>query len=544
VTQVRCSVEASGEGQARLALRFRGRGPRAADAMPGGTTADWVAGWMRATPPELDPESAGTTNDEIVVGIAPCFDLAAHSLPASPAARVDAAAAHDTGAAILDEVRRIDRALRAARSDAAHASDELSRLSRELEETNRGVVALCAELDERADELRRADRAKTRFLSNVSHELRTPLNSIQALAALLLDRLDGPLTDEQLKQVTFIHAAAGELRQTVDDLLDIAKIAAGRTEIQIESFDIATLFGALRGTLKPLLAGSAVSLHFEDASRLPPMVSDERKIAQILRNLVANALKFTEAGEVRVRAEAAPDAGSVRFEVADTGIGIAPEDRERIFEEFVQIANPLQARTKGTGLGLALCRRLTALLGGTIDVAGGPGRGSCFSVLLPRVLALDGLPRGTSPPQAAFAAAPETGRTAEAASIRVLLIDDDPAARYAVRRRLEDDGAVVVEAEDGARGLAAVAQFAPDLVVLDLELPDVHGAEVLRRLRRQPHGHDLPVAVLTSVETDAVDGERLQGERAAVLSKKAIGDSDFGRRLLELAVRQPRVRMS
>ncbi|PXW25645.1 ATP-binding protein [Paraburkholderia caballeronis] len=289
--------------------------------------------------------------------------------------------------ASLGEMRQQNRELIAALDELRNRQEELARLTQELEATNRGVVALYGELDERAEELRRADQMKTRFLSNVSHELRTPLSSIRALANLLLNRLDGSLTGEQDHQVRLILSAAEGLGEAVDDLLDLAKIEAGKADVQLSRFEPDALFAALRTTLSPLLATPDVSLEFEPVAHLPALVSDEPKLTQILRNFVSNALKYTERGTIRVgaRLEAGNKARNERitFFVADTGIGIAQEDHPIIFEEFGQVQNPLQQRVKGTGLGLPLCRKLAALLGGGVGVESEPGRGSTFHVTLP-----------------------------------------------------------------------------------------------------------------------------------------------------------------
>jgi signal transduction histidine kinase len=259
---------------------------------------------------------------------------------------------------------------------------DVDRLNRELEETNRGVLALYAELDEKALDLARASELKSRFLSNISHELRTPLNSIRNVCRLLLDRLDGPLSHEQERQVHLIQGAAESLTGIVSDLLDLAKIEAGRTVIRPSEFSAADLFAALRGMFRPLATSDAVTLVFEDVAALPPLVTDEGKVAQILRNFIANALKFTERGEVRVGADAVPE-GYVTFTVSDTGIGIAPDDQARIFEEFSQVDNPLQGRVIGTGLGLPLSRKFAELLGGTLSLRSEVGVGSSFSAVLP-----------------------------------------------------------------------------------------------------------------------------------------------------------------
>ncbi|WP_322052693.1 sensor histidine kinase [Paraburkholderia bannensis] len=287
----------------------------------------------------------------------------------------------------LAEVQQQNRELVATLDELRERQEELARLTQELEATNRGVVALYAELDERAEELRRADLMKSRFLSNMSHELRTPLSSIRALANLLLNRLDGDLGTEQERQVKLILASAETLGETVDDLLDLAKIEAGKTEVSPAWFDPADLFAALRTMLMPLLATPHVSLEFAATTGLPRLHTDEPKLTQILRNFVSNALKYTERGQIRVGARLEASGERIVFFVADTGIGIAPEHHAIIFEEFGQVQNRLQQRVKGTGLGLPLCRKLAALLGGEVGVESEPGVGSTFYVDLPVLLA-------------------------------------------------------------------------------------------------------------------------------------------------------------
>jgi signal transduction histidine kinase len=203
-----------------------------------------------------------------------------------------------------------------------------------------------AELDERAEQLRKAGELKTRFLSNLSHEFRTPLNSILALSRLLLDRIDGELTAEQERQVGYVRRSAESLLELVNDLLDLAKIEAGKVEVKATSFRVSSLFGALRGALRPLQVSPSVELIFDSADDMPELLTDEAKLAQILRNLISNALKFTEKGEIRVRAQYEAEPELAIFSVRDTGIGIAPEDQTRIFEEFSQVNTRLQKKPR------------------------------------------------------------------------------------------------------------------------------------------------------------------------------------------------------
>ncbi|MBL0420538.1 histidine kinase [Ramlibacter sp. AW1] len=266
---------------------------------------------------------------------------------------------------------------------------ELEALRAELEETNRGVVALYAELDEQAEQLRRATDLKSRFLAYMSHEFRTPIGSIRSIARLLADEVDGPLSTEQRRQVEFIQQTASEFSDMVDDLLDLAKVEAGRVEISPAWFEMVDLFSALRGMFRPVLTNPAVHLVFEEPADVPKLYTDDRKLSQILRNFISNALKFTPSGEVRVTARR-DGAGHVRFAVVDTGIGIAPDMQAGLFQDFSQVDSPLQKRLRGTGLGLSLSKRLAELLGGSVDLESAPGQGSTFSVTIPLRLGEEG----------------------------------------------------------------------------------------------------------------------------------------------------------
>jgi signal transduction histidine kinase len=252
----------------------------------------------------------------------------------------------------------------------------------ELDETNRGVVALYAELDDKAEQLRSANDLKSRFLSYMSHEFRTPLTSMTSMAGILLSRLDGPLTPEQQKQVEFIRGSARELTEMVNDLLDLAKVEAGRITISPEWFEMVDLFAALRGMFKPIVATTSVSLFFDEPKDDIKLFTDDKKVSQILRNFISNALKFTPIGEVRVAARMV-DADTVEFAVSDTGIGIAAEHLPNLFADFVQIDVRLQKRLRGSGLGLSLARKFAELLGGRVAVESVLGKGSRFSVVIP-----------------------------------------------------------------------------------------------------------------------------------------------------------------
>lgn len=259
---------------------------------------------------------------------------------------------------------------------------DIAALRDELDETNKGVVALYAELDDKAAELRHATELKSRFLSYMSHEFRTPLTSITSITGILLSRLDGPLTPEQQKQVEFVRGSVRELTDMVNDLLDLAKVEAGRITISPEWFEMVDLFAALRGMFKPIVASASVSLVFDEPQGAIRLYTDDKKLSQILRNFISNAVKFTPVGEVRVTARLL-DAETVEFAVIDTGIGIASEHLPTLFADFVQIDVRLQKRLRGSGLGLSLARKFAELLGGKVRVESELGKGSRFSVAIP-----------------------------------------------------------------------------------------------------------------------------------------------------------------
>ncbi len=385
---------------------------------------------------------------------------------------------------------------------------ELERLNQELDDTNRGVVALYAELDERAGFLQRTSELKSRFLSNMSHEFRTPLNSILSLCQLLLDRVDGDLSPEQEKQVSFIRRSAESLLELVNDLLDIAKIEAGKIVVHAEEFAVSAVFGALRGMLRPLITNPEVTLTFEDTEGLPLLFSDESKISQVLRNFISNALKFTERGEVRVSAAKAPH-DTVVFKVQDTGIGIARENLSRIFEEFTQVDNPLQRKSKGTGLGLPLTRKLAELLGGDVTVESEPGRGSTFTLTVPRVYTESTVSRRESLPAAWRGEGP-----------KLLIVDDEEVSRY-ILRSLIPASYQILQASDGHSGLTLARETLPDVIFLDLMMPGYSGYEFLRDLRAEPATSSIPVIIHTSKVLNTEESTRLLKDVVDIVPKES-----------------------
>jgi signal transduction histidine kinase/CheY-like chemotaxis protein len=407
-----------------------------------------------------------------------------------------------------EELKQQNRELLRSLQELTARTDEMGLLTSELESTNRGVVALHSELEATAEELRRASELKTRFLSNMSHEFRTPLNSILALTRLLLDKIDGPLSGEQEKQVRFISDAAAGLTELVNDLLDIAKVEAGKIDVRPSKFSAIELFGALRGLMKPLKISDQVELVFDEPSGVPVLYTDEGKITQILRNFISNALKFTESGEVRVGAVfKEPD--RILFSVQDTGIGIAKEFHDRIFEEFEQVPGIFQAQQKGTGLGLPLSRKLAELLHGTIAVVSEPGKGSTFFLDVPARWTAEGVSL------VLVESAPDPTRP------RVLIADDEEAFRYVMRRMIDTEKYEIIEAADGEEALAAANVSKPDVIVLDINLPKRDGYSVLSELENNERTRGIPVIMSTSLVLSERDRARLSHSRA-VLSKATL----------------------
>jgi signal transduction histidine kinase/CheY-like chemotaxis protein len=402
--------------------------------------------------------------------------------------RIGQALATDEPADPVDEIRRQNQEMLAQLQELQDRQETLSQLNQELQDTNRGVVALYAELDERADHLRRADELKSKFLSNMSHEFRTPLNSVLALSRLLLARTDGDLTPEQEKQVQFIRKSAQSLTELVNDLLDLAKVEAGKTVVTPVEFSAEDLFGALRGMLRPLLVGDAVALIFEDAEDVPALYTDEGKVSQILRNFLSNAIKFTENGEVRVWSTADSEADTVTFHVRDTGIGIAEEDLGVIFEEFGQVTHAMQSRVKGTGLGLPLSKRLAELLGGSIAVQSSPGQGSVFSVTVPRVH------RATE----AVEAVAEEEWAIDPNRVPVLVVDDDLADSFATQRLLSGTGYQPLVARTVAAAKRAIERMQPAAVLLDVVLAGDESWRLILGLRQGEATGNIPIVVISS----------------------------------------------
>lgn len=391
----------------------------------------------------------------------------------------------------FEEIQRQNQELLRAMQELRQREEELTQLNRELEDTNRGVVALYAELDEKADSLQKANELKTRFLSNMSHEFRTPLNSIMSLSRILIERMDGPLTTEQEKQVKFIQKAAEGLSEMVNDLLDLAKVEAGKIVVHPNKFEVGELFGTLRGMLRPLLAhNSSVALVFEEPVGIPPLYTDEGKVAQILRNFISNALKFTEQGEVLVTAAMASH--SVTFSVADTGIGIALHDQERIFEDFVQIESELQKKVKGTGLGLPLSRKLAELLGGRVWVDSELGKGSTFFASIPSVF----------PDSAEDSSSGQQTWQIDPNRLPILVVEDNPETIFAYGKYFQESNYQMISARTLNQAKQALVAFQPIAIMLDILLENENTWAFLLETNSNEATRNIPVLVISVVDNE------------------------------------------
>ncbi len=439
-------------------------------------------------------------------------------------ARIAVELARHAPQGLLEELRQQNQELLSTLQELRDRQAEIASMhTSELDETNRGVVALYAELDDSAKSLKRLSDLKSRFLSEMSHEFRSPLNSIKSLTRFLLERSDGELSAEQDKQVRFIRHAAEGLSTLVDDLLDLAKVEAGKAVVRIGTFDVHNLLESLEGTIRPMIARTAVSLVFVEPKGIPALITDEGKIAQILRNFLTNAVKFTERGEIRVTAELGPD-DAVTFSVRDTGIGIAVADLSRIFEDYGQVDNRLQSRNKGIGLGLPLTRKLAQLLGGSVSVSSELGTGSTFFAVIPRVyhpttdddtrlVALFTLDQKTKPGKA-------------------LIVDDSESDRNLLKETLAAlDDFDIIEAENGEDAITAARAQQPDVVFLDLLLPDMSGFAILDRLKSDVETKRIPVIIDTSRTLDHDQHRRLAESAVAILLK---GSESYEERIAQV----------
>ncbi|MFC0135534.1 two-component system sensor histidine kinase/response regulator [Massilia eurypsychrophila] len=393
-------------------------------------------------------------------------------------------------------------------------NDQLSEQALSLDSKNVALHEAQDQLRQRALDLERASRYKSEFLANMSHELRTPLNSSLILAKLLSDNVNGNLSDEQVRFAQTIYSAGNDLLHLINDILDISKVEAGKLELVLESLPLRRVVDNLASTFEPMALQKQLSFTVQVDPSVPATVwTDRQRLEQILKNLLSNAVKFTDSGAVSLKVSSTPG-GPVRFDIHDSGIGIAPEQQQKIFDAFHQADGTTSRRFGGTGLGLSISRDLSALLGGEISVASTPGTGSTFTLVLPRTcpaeaeaivaepapqLVVRAAPAPAAATQVAIASFDDDRATPAADATRsVLVIEDDPAFAGILFQLAHEMGYRCLVGMTGAEGLQLAGQHMPDAILLDMRLPDRSGLSVLQLLKENPQTRHIPVHVVSS----------------------------------------------
>jgi CheY-like chemotaxis protein/two-component sensor histidine kinase len=347
----------------------------------------------------------------------------------------------------------------------------------------------------------------------MSHELRTPLNGIIGFSELLYDGRIGPVPDRQKELLGRILKSSKHLLRLINEILDLSRIESGRLDLRPETVSLAGLVHEVAAILSSLAAEKRIRIETRVDPEIDSVVTDPSRLKQILYNYLSNALKFTAEGgkvSVSIRPETAAD---FRLEVSDTGVGIASTDLSRLFTEFQQLDSGPAKRFQGTGLGLALTRRIVEAQGGSVGVRSTPGRGSTFWAILPR---------SNAPP--------------EAVAPHILIVEDEPAETRALTQYFQETGCAVETAPSGAAAVAAATERAFHAIALDLLLPDAPGWEVLAAIRTTDHNRRTPVIVLSIVEESQVDVE-LRGPHAFL--KKPVRREDIWSALDRLGIAAP-----
>jgi PAS domain S-box-containing protein len=383
------------------------------------------------------------------------------------------------------------------------------------------------ELHEAKEEAEQASRTKSQFLANMSHELRTPLNAIIGITEMMREDAEDRGEGDLVEPLERIHRAGNHLLKLINEILDLSKIEAGRFELSLEDVELTHLLQEVAKTAEPLAERNGNRLQLRLADGLGRMRADAVRLRQVVLNLLSNACKFTERGEVVLEAGREPSEQGdwIVVSVADTGIGMTPEQMGRLFQEFMQADASTTSKYGGTGLGLAISRKLCRLMGGDIHVESAPGEGSRFTIRIPA--------RAPARPSAAIGSAAPAARVA--AGHRVLVIDDEEKVRDLMRRFLGREGFEVVTARDGAEGLALARDLKPMLITLDVLMPDLDGWSVLEKLKADPELAHIPVVMVTILDdknkgfalgatdflTKPVDRERLRAVLADHGGQKA-----------------------
>ncbi len=364
------------------------------------------------------------------------------------------------------------------------------------------------ELSSKNQEIEKAYKVKSDFLSSMSHELRTPLNSIIGFSSVLLGPSGDPLTDDQRMALEKVLKNGRHLLQLINDILDISKLESGRMTLSVETEDVPAVLSNCILIVEPLIQSKRLTLTQDIQPNLPPLSTDIVKVRQILVNLLSNASKFTEKGGISIKVSQR-DAGMLSFAVKDSGIGIAPKDFQRVFEEFQQVDTSSTRKYKGTGLGLPIARKLALMLGGDLTVDSELGQGSTFTMTIPAKIPQQLLDAQQPPPSlkrpepmrqkpaivASLPVVPASGQ-----QVQILSIDDDPDVIEILRKYLVPEGYSIVGALSGDEGLEMAVKMKPALITLDIMMPKKDGWQVLRELKQNPQTRDIPVLIHSIVD--------------------------------------------
>ncbi len=396
---------------------------------------------------------------------------------------------------------------------AINTSDVRKKVQKQNEALNKAQVLL----EEKANEVQRASQYKTEFLANMSHELRTPLNSSLILAKLLMENSNENLTEQQIQYATSIYSSGNDLLNLINDILDLSKVEAGKLDIRAEKVVLVKVIEGLKQTFQSLAQEKKLILEVSHEEDLPQSVlTDRQRLDQILKNLISNALKFTEKGSVKIRLYSYSK-GTIAFEVSDTGIGIPKEQQAIIFEAFRQADGTTNRKYGGTGLGLSISRDLAKLLGGSIEVESAAGRGSRFTLILPEALKESSLLVDASADsvfrqdrkemtshrhiEKLLASLPlpfEDDRThATPEGPTILVIDDDVKFAKILLDLAHEFNFRCIIAQGADEGFDLALEYNPDAILLDIKLPDHLGLTVLDRLKENPKTRHIPVQVIS-----------------------------------------------
>jgi len=348
-----------------------------------------------------------------------------------------------------------------------------------------------SELQAANQELARANKLKSEFLANVSHELRTPLSAIIGFSQILLDGIDGPMSEEQQQDISQVNKSGQSLLGLINQILDLSKIEAGKMELSVERVELPALITSILESISPLAQEKGLRINTRFAPGLPAVEGDAARLKQVLINLLSNAVKFTERGHIEVIAQ--PSGRMVRITVKDTGIGISAESQRVVFDEFVQGDGSSTRRHGGTGLGLSIVRKLVEMHGGAITVVSEPGQGSTFTFTVPAWSTGQG---AVTALQHRSLRRPNQGLPGTA----ILVVDDDPSVRQLISRHLEQEGWKTVQASNATDALQLARESRPMLITLDIMMPDASGWWVLEKLKEDPQTAGIPVLVVTIVE--------------------------------------------